>query len=187
MSELIWVCDIKRNKARRPGQSTCCAGLWPYFPRRRVLFKLGKQDDGSLTETCFFRIQIPLSLAKLEGPRPNEEEDELTLWNLWRRGGYVGRRESARWLSVPPFLSTQCDLASAATTPLFLPTFPACLPACLHRPLARRCEAILVTKHYAGRGHSSPPPFPPWLSGRSQRSRPAAAGSLRPAGRNLLS
>ena len=68
-----------------------------------------------------------------------------------------------------------------------LPCLPACLPACLHRPLARRCEAILVTKHYAGRGHSSPPPFPPWLSGRSQRSRPAAAGSLRPAGRNLLS
>ena len=62
---------------------------------------------------------------------------------------------------------------------------PACLPA-LHRPLAPQCEAILVTKHYAGRGH---PPFPPWSHSpaRSGNEEPAAAGSLRSAGWNLLS
>ena len=180
------MCDIKRNKARRPGQSTCCAGLWPYFPRRRVLFKLGKQDDGSLTETCFFRIHFLLQNWKGRGQTRRRMSSPCGTFGggeAMLAGGKALADCLCRRFFRPSATSPQLPPLRSSSQP----SLPACLPACLHRPLARRCEAILVTKHYAGRGHSSHPPFPPWLSGRSQRSRPAAAGSLRPAGRNLLS
>ena len=64
------------------------------FPPPESALQIGETGRRLSDRNVF--LPNPLSLAKLEGPRPNEEEDELTLWNLWRRGGYVGRRESAR-------------------------------------------------------------------------------------------